>query len=215
MKDSSIILYNELFIRYPQLKSCREPLLHAIEKLISCFSNDRKLLICGNGGSAADAAHIVGELMKSFMLRRPVKDVFREKLLEMYPEYAAKIADNLQGALPAIALTQENALLSAFANDVDPELVYAQQVYGYGKKGDVLLCISTSGNSQNIVSAAVVAKAKELFTIALTGENNSRLSALCDLSIQVPGTEPYKIQELHLPLYHCLCAILEQEFFET
>ena len=153
--------------------------------------------------------------MKSFLLPRQIDKAFRKKLLKTDPGHGAQIADRLQGALPAIALTQENALLSAFANDVSPELVFAQQVYGYGCERDTLFCISTSGNSQNIFNAAVVGKAKGLCTIALTGEKPSRLSALCDITVSVPETEPYKVQELHLPIYHCLCAVLEQEFFGT
>ena len=213
MRATSVSLFEDLFIRYPQLEKCRAQLFDAADCLTGCFQSGGKLLICGNGGSASDAVHIVGELMKNFMLNRPVGDDFRRKLLEKTPETGKWIADQLQGALPAIALTQESALISAFANDVSPELIYAQQVYGYGCPGDTLLCISTSGNSENIINAAVVAVAKGLHTIALTGETPSRLSAVCDLSIQVPETGTHRIQELHLPVYHCLCAVLEQEFF--
>ena len=215
MKKNSSTFLEELLKRYPQLLICREQLILAVESLITCYSEGGKLLVCGNGGSASDAAHIVGELMKSFLLKRPVENDFREKLLKVAPDSAMQIADNLQRALPAIALTQENALLSAYANDVSPELVYAQQVFGYGREKDVLLCISTSGNSSNIIKAAVVGKAKGLCTISLTGSNTSALTRICDISVQVPESEPYKVQELHLPLYHCLCAILEQEFFGT
>ena len=213
MRATSVSLFEDLFIRYPQLEKCRAQLFDAVDCLAGCFQSGGKLLICGNGGSASDAVHIVGELMKNFMLNRPVGDDFRRKLLEKTPETGKWIADQLQGALPAIALTQESALISAYANDAYPELVYAQQVYGYGQPGDTLLCISTSGNSENIVNAAVVAVAKGLYTIALTGKTPSRLSAVCDLSIQVPETGTQRIQELHLPVYHCLCAVLEQEFF--
>ena len=213
MRATSVSLFEDLFIRYPQLEKCRAQLFDAADCLTRCFQSGGKLLICGNGGSASDAAHIVGELMKNFMLNRPVGDDFRRRLLEKIPETGNWIADQLQGALPAIALTQESALISAYANDAYPELAYAQQVYGYGQPGDTLLCISTSGNSENIINAAVVAVAKDLHTIALTGETPSRLSAVCDLSIQVPETGTHRIQELHLPVYHCLCAVLEQEFF--
>ena len=213
MRATSVSLFEDLFIRYPQLEKCRAQLFDTADCLTRCFQSGGKLLICGNGGSASDAVHIVGELMKNFMLNRPVGDDFRRKLLEKTPETGKWIADQLQGALPAIALTQESALISAYANDAYPELVYAQQVYGYGQPGDTLLCISTSGNSENIVNAAVVAVAKGLYTIALTGKTPSRLSAVCDLSIQVPETGTHRIQELHLPVYHCLCAVLEQEFF--
>ena len=215
MKSASQQLLENLFIRYPQLEFCRKAICESADRLIQSYLSGGRLLICGNGGSAADAEHIVGELMKSFMLRRPIEDSFRQALLKADPEHGNEIADQLQGALPAIALTQENALLSAYANDASPVLVYAQQVYGYGRLGDILLCISTSGNSRNIVNAAVVAKAKGLYTMALTGKKPSQLSSLCDLAIQVPETEPYKVQDLHLPVYHCLCAVLEQEFFDV
>ena len=213
MKESSREHFEKLFLRYPQLLTCRAQLFDAADCLTGCYRSGGKLLICGNGGSASDAAHIVGELMKNFMLQRPVKEDFRRELLKKDPENGNRIADQLQGALPAIALTQESALISAYANDAYPELVYAQQVDGYGCPGDTLLCISTSGNSENIVNAALVAGAKGLHTIALTGKDPSGLSAVCDLSIRVPETETHRIQELHLPVYHCLCAVLEQEIF--
>ena len=215
MKPASYNLFDMLFLRYPQLAGCRAQIFDATDCLIRCYRSGGKLLICGNGGSASDAAHIVGELMKSFILSRPVEESFRQKLLETDPQQGNRIVALLQGALPAIALTQESALLSAFMNDVSPELIYAQQVYGYGCAGDVLLCISTSGNSKNIVAAAIVAKAKGLHTIALTGRASSRLSEICDTSIQVPETDTNIVQELHLPVYHCLCVVLEQEFFGT
>lgn len=213
MQDASLQIFEDLFRRYPQLLSCRKQLSDAADCLIHCYQANGKLLICGNGGSAADAAHIVGELMKNFLLPRPVEDSFRKKLREVAPENGHLIADHLQNALPAIALTQETALLSAYSNDSASDLIYAQQVFGYGCERDVLLCISTSGNSENIVCAAIVAKAKGLRTIALTGKHPSRLSEICDVAVQVPETETYKVQELHLPVYHCLCSILEQEFF--
>ena len=215
MKNASLQHFEKLFLRYPQLMNCRSQLFDAADCLISCYRSGGKLLICGNGGSAADAEHIVGELMKSFLLCRPVEDGFRKKLLDLDPENGNLIADQLQEALPAIALTQETALLSAYANDTAADLIYAQQVYGYGCEGDVLLCISTSGNSINIARAAVVAKAKGLYTIALTGKRASLLSETCDITVQVPETETSIIQEFHLPVYHCLCAVLEQEFFGT
>ena len=213
MQDASLQIFEDLFLRYPQLLSCRKQLSDAADCLIHSYQANGKLLICGNGGSAADAAHIVGELMKNFLLPRPVEDSFRKKLQELAPENGNLIADHLQNALPAIALTQETALLSAYSNDSASDLIYAQQVFGYGCERDVLLCISTSGNSENIVCAAIVAKAKGLRTIALTGKHPSRLSEICDVAVQVPETETYKVQELHLPVYHCLCSILEQEFF--
>ena len=215
MKETTLSKVDALIDRYPVLDACRTALAEAVKAICESYKQGGKLLVCGNGGSASDAAHIVGELMKSFILSRPVEESFRQKLLETDPQQGNRIAALLQGALPAIALTQESALLSAFMNDVSPELIYAQQVYGYGCAGDVLLCISTSGNSKNIVAAAIVAKAKGLHTIALTGRASSRLSEICDTSIQVPETDTNIVQELHLPVYHCLCAVLEQEFFGT
>ena len=202
-----------LIERYPMLASCREDIIGAYELLESAYSNGRKLLVCGNGGSASDSEHIVGELMKEFRLKRKVYSEHAAALKEIDPELGQTLADNLQGALPAISLTGHSSLQTAFMNDVVPELVFAQQVNGYGKPGDVFLGISTSGGSKNVLYAAVNAKAKGLKVIGLTGARESCLMRYADVCIRVPETETYKIQELHLPVYHCLCLMLEDKFF--
>ncbi len=185
----------------------------AFTALFESYQNHGKLLICGNGGSAADAEHIVGELMKGFKRPRLLDEASQQKLKNIDKEQGSLLAENLQGALPAIALDGHPALSTAYMNDCEPLMCFAQQVNGYGREGDVLLGISTSGNSQNVIYAAVTAKAKGMKVIGLTGAKDSKLSDLADVCIQVPETETYKIQELHLPVYHCLCLMLEEEFF--
>ena len=192
---------------------CQNELHEAYSILEAAYANGRKLLVAGNGGSAADSEHIVGELMKEFKLKRKVYGEQAEELLHISPELGKVLADNLQGALPAISLTGHSALTTAFMNDSEPELVFAQQVNGYGKPGDVFLGISTSGNSRNILYAAVTAKSKGLKVIGLTGKRENKLQCYSDVCIHVPETETYKIQELHLPVYHCLCLMLEDKFF--
>lgn len=203
-----------LYTRYPVLEECRKDIEKALELMISTYKNNGKILVCGNGGSASDSDHIVGELMKGFMLKRKVGKEFVEKMKECGISDADYIAENLQGSLPAIALPAQSGILSAFANDVEPDMVYAQLTYGYANPEDLLICLSTSGNSKNVVNAAKVAKAKVAKTLAMTGERESELSRLCDITIRVPESETYKIQELHLPVYHYLCAETEKEFFE-
>ena len=193
----------QLYDKYPILENCKQEIEAAIEMILDTYRKGGKLLLCGNGGSCSDCEHIVGELMKGFLSPRPVTD-------ERIPEHLRK---NLQGSLPAIALTSQSAILSAFANDVDPSMVYAQMVYGYAKENDLFIGLSTSGNSQNVVNAAEVVKALGVKTIALTGQNNSKLSELCNIAIKVPETETYKIQELHLPVYHYICATVEERMF--
>lgn len=204
----------ELLKRYPCLENCRSDIEAAVNMLKSSYKQGGKLLVCGNGGSCADSEHIVGELMKGFLLKRKPDVKFKAALKNSGYEDYEYIADNLQGALPAISLPSQTALISAFANDVSSDMVYAQLVYGYGNINDVFLGISTSGNSKNVVCGAKVAKAKGLKTLALTGEKESKLSEVCDISIKVPETETYKVQELHLPVYHYICYELEKEFFE-
>ena len=199
--------------RYPQLEQCMDDIQKAFDVLHECYAKGRKLLVCGNGGSAADSEHIVGELMKEFRLKRKVFASQAEAMKDIHPEMGQFLAENLQGALPAIALTGHSALSTAFMNDAESVLVFAQQVNGYGKPGDVFMGISTSGNSANVVYAAITAKARGLKVIGLTGEKESKLSALADVCIRVPETETYRIQELHLPVYHCLCLMLEECFF--
>jgi len=170
-----------------------------------------KLLVCGNGGSCADAGHIVGELMKSFKLRRPIKPEIREKL-SAFPD-GKSIAGSLEGALPAISLCSQAPLMTAFMNDADASLVFAQQVYGYGRPSDVLLAISTSGNSKNCLNAAMTAKALGMKVVSLTGAGGGKLAKLSDILIDVPETETFKVQELHLPVYHAVCAMVEADNF--
>ena len=177
------------------------------------FQNEKKLLVAGNGGSAADSEHIVGELMKGFVKQRELRSIEKQRIMEIDKELGERLCKNLQQALPAIALTGHTALSTAYLNDVDGTLGFAQQVYGYGKQGDVFLGITTSGNSNNILSAIVVAKAKGLTTIALTGKDGGKVKDMADLSIIVPEVETFKIQELHLPIYHTWCLMLEEHFF--
>lgn len=204
---------NILIERYPKLAVCKEDIKKAYELLEAAYSNGRKLLVCGNGGSASDSEHIVGELMKEFKLKRKVYSDHVSALKSIDPELGQVLADNLQGALPAISLTGHSSLQTAYMNDAVPELVFAQQVNGYGREGDVLLGISTSGNSKNVLYAAVNAKAKGLKVIGLTGAKENKLMKYADVCIRVPETETYKIQEYHLPVYHCLCLMLEEKFF--
>lgn len=204
---------NHLIDRYPKLIVCKEDIMQAYELLETVYQNGRKLLVCGNGGSASDSEHIVGELMKEFKLKRKIYGNQATALKEIDSELGQVLADNLQGALPAISLTGHSSLQTAYMNDAVPELVFAQQVNGYGKPGDVFLGISTSGNSKNVLYAAVNAKAKGLKVIGLTGAKENKLMKFADVCIRVPETETFKIQELHLPVYHCLCLMLEQKFF--
>ena len=177
------------------------------------YEKGGKLLIAGNGGSASDSEHIVGELMKGFKMARRLQDDFASELKTVNLELGTVLAENLQGALPAIALDGHPALTTAYMNDCDPLLCFAQQVNGYGKSEDVFLGISTSGNSKNLLYAATVARAKGMKVIGLTGEKNSKLSDFTDACVKAPQTETYMIQELHLPIYHCWCLMLEDKFF--
>lgn len=202
-----------LIERYPELKGIEASISDAYLLLEECYRNGGKLLIAGNGGSAADAEHIAGELMKGFKLpRKPCTD-FAERLIEADEEMGSVLAENLQGALPTIALDGHPALSTAYMNDCEPLLCFAQQVNGYGKEGDVFLGISTSGNSKNVLYAATTARAKGMKVIGLTGSKKSKLEQMSDVCIKAPQTETYMIQELHLPVYHCLCLMLEEEFF--
>ena len=199
--------------RYPVLNSVKDEIVEAYFLLVESYKNEGKLLIAGNGGSAADADHIVGELMKGFKLPRKLNENFTDKLISENEELGTVLAESLQGALPAIALDGHPALSTAYMNDCEPLLCFAQQVNGYGKAGDVFLGISTSGNSKNILYAATTAHAKGMKVIGLTGAKDSKLTQMSDVCIKVPQTETYMIQELHLPVYHCLCLMLEDEFF--
>lgn len=201
-------ILEELQSRYPQLDGCRDEIAKALDLLLTCYRNGGQVLVCGNGGSAADAEHIVGELLKKFKRHR---DIDASVAAKLPPELAAK----LEGALPAVSLVSMCGILTAFANDVAWETAFAQQVYGLGRAGDVLIALSTSGNSANCVNAALVARAKGLKVIALTGAGGGRLGAVADAAVAVPETETYKVQELHLPVYHALCASVEEALFGT
>lgn len=206
-------IFEELFQRYPALEVCRNEIWKSYEVIKASYENSGKLLVAGNGGSASDSEHIVGELMKGFVEPRKLSVEFSEKLKCVNQEMGTELAEKLQGALPAIALVDHVALSTAYLNDVDPLLGFAQQVNGYGVEGDVLLAISTSGNSKNILYACTVAKAKGMKVVGLTGKDGGKLKDMSDVSIIVPEDETYKIQELHLPVYHWLCLALEERFF--
>lgn len=213
MGDKALNHIEALIERYPKLIVCKDDIFKTYEMMKDAYSNNCKLLVCGNGGSASDSEHIVGELMKEFRLKRKVYAAQAEAMKAIDPEMGATLAENLQGGLPAICLTGHSSLTTAFMNDANADLVFAQQVNGYGKEGDVFLGISTSGNSKNVCYAAITAKAKGLKVIGLTGARDSKMAKLGDCCIRVPETETYKIQELHLPVYHCLCLMLEDYFF--
>ena len=202
-----------LMNRYPSLNCIREDIVKGYLMLEECYENGNKLLIAGNGGSAADSEHIAGELMKRFKLARPVDDEFAAKLKSIDSVRGAKMAEELENTLMAIPLTAHEALSTAYINDVDGLGVFAQQLYGYGNTGDVFLGISTSGNSKNIMYATVVARAKGIKVLGLTGALGGELAEVSDVAVRVPETETYMIQELHLPVYHCWCMMLEDKFF--
>lgn len=212
--DNRLMRHIDLLMeRYPSLESAKNDIVAAYLLLEESYKNGGKLLVAGNGGSAADAEHIVGELMKGFKLPRKPEADFAEKLVEENQELGSVLAENLQGALPAIALDGHPALSTAYMNDCEPLLCFAQQVNGYGKSGDVFLGISTSGNSKNVLYAATTAHAKGMKVIGLTGAKDSKLKDMSDVCVKAPQTETYMIQELHLPIYHCLCLMLEDKFF--
>ncbi len=203
----------ELISRYPVLEECKKDILAAYKLLEEVYASDHKLLIAGNGGSAADSEHIAGELMKRFKTPRPVSEELKSKLISIDPDRGPGLAKNLECGLMAIPLVAHEALTTAYINDVDALGVFAQQLFGYGRAGDVFLGISTSGNSKNIMNATVVARAVGIKIIGLTGKDGGELARVADVTIRVPETETYKIQELHLPVYHCLCMMLEERFF--
>ena len=202
-----------LLSRYPVLQPCRKELSAALELLVAAYQAGNKLLVCGNGGSAADSEHMVAELMKGFLKRRPISSEDMVKVGAASETSGKAIARRLQGALPAISLASPVSLITAIANDIDFEMIFAQQVYGLGRPGDVLLGISTSGNSRNVSNAVIVAKGLGLGTIVLTGRAGGALAPLADVSIKVPADDIAEIQELHLPVYHWLSTELEEIFF--
>ncbi|MFP4163178.1 MAG: SIS domain-containing protein [Chitinispirillaceae bacterium] len=211
MKKNVKKILDECLERHSDLQTCSDSICRAFDILVECHSRGSKLLVCGNGGSAADAEHITGELMNRFMLRRPVPQSFREKLGG--DECGIYLGEKLQQAFRAVSLVSQSALITAIANDLGPDLVFAQQVYGYGKAGDVLLAVSTSGNSANVLNAIRVARALQVEVIGLTGRSGGRMSSLCDVSICTPSDTTPLIQESHLVLYHTLCAMVEAELF--
>ena len=202
-----------LIQRYPVLESCRQDIIDGYLVMEEAYESNHKLLIAGNGGSAADSEHIAGELMKRFKTPRKVSDDFAQKLCEIDPDRGPSLAQNLECGLMAIPLVAHEALTTAYINDVDGLGVFAQQLFGYGREGDVFLGISTSGNSKNVMSATVVARAVGIKVIGLTGANGEELAKVADVAVKVPETETYMIQELHLPVYHCWCLMLEEHFF--
>lgn len=204
---------DELIRRYPKLRPVRESIGQTYEMIRDCFESGHKLLIAGNGGSAADAEHIVGELMKTFVKKRALPEKLVQRLAKTDPDCGARLAERLQPGLPAIALTGHPGLSTAFLNDVDGNYVFAQQVCGYGQEGDVFLGISTSGNADNVYAACVTARAMGMKVVELSGRDGGRIRSVADAAIVVPETETYKIQELHLPVYHALCLELEEYFF--
>lgn len=208
-------MLGELISRYPKLLICQNEIQKAEKMILNTYFRDGKILVCGNGGSCADSIHIVGELMKGFLNKRKMSDATADNFRAVLGDDAERFIDKLQCAIPAISLTEQSALLSAYINDVDAELMYAQLVFGYAKKGDMLIVLSTSGNSKNVVAAVKVAKALGISTLALTGESESTLSALCDCTIRVPEKDTFKVQELHLPIYHYLCATVEKKIFDV
>lgn len=204
---------DEMIERYPALSVCRDAIYKAYLILEETYKNDGKILLAGNGGSAADAEHMAAELMKEFRIHRKVPLEFAKKLEEINPELGKSLAKNLEPALMAIPLVAHEAMTTAYINDVDALGVFAQQLYGFGKSGDAFIGISTSGNSKNVMNAAVVAKAMGIKVIILTGGNGGILKDVADVAIVVPEKETYLIQEQHLPIYHCLCMMLEERFF--
>lgn len=202
-----------LMKRYPSLETIKGEIIAGYQVMEECYRNDGKLLIAGNGGSAADAEHIAGELMKRFKFPRPVTKEFAEKLTAADSVRGEQLAENLERSLMAIPLVAHEALSTAYINDVDGLGVFAQQLFGFGRPGDVFLGISTSGNSKNVMNATVVARALGIKVIGLTGANGGELASVADVAVKVPETETYMIQELHLPVYHCWCLMLEERFF--
>lgn len=212
--DEKLKVHTDTLVkRYPKLEKIVDNITEAYLVLEECYENGGKLLVAGNGGSAADAEHIAGELMKRFRRPRPVSDEFARKLRKVDPVRGELLSENLECALMAVPLVAHEALTTAYINDVDGLGVFAQQLYGFGRQGDVFLGISTSGNSENVINAAVVARAVGIKTIGLTGADGGVLAEMADVAVKVPETETYMVQELHLPVYHCWCLMLEENFF--
>lgn len=213
MKRRTYDILSRMLKVYPNLCCCKISIEEVFKDIISCYSNGGKVLICGNGGSASDSEHIVGELMKGFILKRKLDNNVAERFINIFPEDGQYLAEHLQGALPAISLVSQTAIATAFINDVAADMVYAQQVYGYAKPNDVLIGLSTSGNARNVINAAKVAKVLGIKVIGITGEQGGLLKNVCDIVICVPAAITFEIQEYQLPVYHTLCAMVESELF--
>ena len=216
MKDKNVKLEGiaeKLIQRYPALDTCKESVMNAGAILVECYQNEGKLLVCGNGGSASDSDHIVGELMKSFSKKRPVTIEFEKKIKENSKERGAILASKLERGLAAISLNAHSGLISAISNDIGGDFIFAQQVLGYGIKNDVLIAISTSGNSVNVLDACITAKALGMKVVGLLGETGGKIKSLCDVAVCVPAISTAAVQEFHLPVYHALCIMVEETFF--
>ena len=213
MKASTQEIFEELFARYPALAACHADIRAAFDALVAAYRAGGKVLCCGNGGSASDCEHIVGELLKKFKRHREIPADLKERLAAVGAE-GEQLAAKLEGSLPAISLVSQSGILTAFANDVGWDEAFAQQVLGLARPGDVLIALSTSGNSRNCVLAATLARALSVRTLAFTGTAGGRLGELCDVTVRVPARETYQVQEFHLPVYHALCAMLEEELFD-
>lgn len=215
MKERTTLFIDQFFVHHPEFLPLQDPILKACHMLIHAFQNGNKLLLCGNGGSCADCDHIAGELLKGFLLKRPVCSELKDAMQANYGDPGAQIAQKLQVGLPVISLVTHGAAISAFSNDVDPELIYAQQVLAYGKPGDILMGISTSGNAKNVDAAVMTAAAMGLHTIGLTGKDGGILAQHAELPLVMPEKDTYLIQENHICVYHLICAVVESELFDT
>jgi D-sedoheptulose 7-phosphate isomerase len=202
-----------LFTKFPDLRPLQGDLQRAYDLLFACYRGGGQVLICGNGGSASDSEHVVGELMKGYLAARPAPDNLRQRLVDEFADEGAYVADHLQGALPTISLVSQTSLITAIANDIAGDMIFAQQVYGYGRRGDVLIAISTSGRSRNVVHAARVARVLGLHSIGMTGGAGGELRSLCSVPVCVPAERTADIQERHLAIYHAVCAMLEEALF--
>lgn len=207
-------ILQQLLKRYSKLNHLELAIAGAVGSIVECYRNGGKVLVCGNGGSSADAGHIVGELMKSFETKRLLKPEIQQKLKSQFGERGSLLSEKLQQGLPAISLSEHTSLITAISNDLGGDFIFAQQVAGYGNSGDVLLALSTSGNAQNVLDALMVAKVKGLKTIGMTGETGGQMKEFCDVLINVPETRTAYVQELHLPVYHALCMMVEKEIFD-
>lgn len=203
----------KLFERFKCLSPCSDDIIKAANAIIECYKNGGKVLCCGNGGSSSDSSHLVGELLKGFMSKRCLGNDLKERFIEENAEYGSFLANTLQGSLPAIDLGAMQAIISATANDTDAALIYAQQVMGFGKPNDVFIGISTSGNAKNVICAMITAKVLGMTAIALTGQTGGEIKKIADITITVPADATYEVQELHLPVYHEICKIVEMEMF--